>query len=179
MEIWKDIKGYEGIYQVSNLGRVKSLARVVVKAYGKEHNLKERIKKSNLNHLGYEILRLHKDAVGKTYAVHRLVAEAFLNKENGLEVNHIDGVKTNNKVSNLEYCTRSQNVQHAYDNGLAVAVGTKGFDSTSSKILLDTQTGIFYGGIREASEAMGLHPRNLYNVFSAKTVKNKTSLIIV
>jgi hypothetical protein len=178
MEVWKDIKGYEGIYQVSNLGRVKSLARIVVKAYGAEHRLSERIKKTNLNHLGYEILRLHNGS-GKTFAVHRLVAEAFLNKTEGLEVNHIDGDKTNNKVSNLEYCTRSQNIQHAYDNGLAVAVGTKGFDSTSSKILLDTQTGIFYGGIREASEAMGLHPRNLYNVFSAKTVKNKTNLIIV
>jgi hypothetical protein len=117
MEIWKDIKGYEGIYQVSNLGRVKSLARKVIKAYGAEHNLSEKIKSVNSDNFGYSVIRLHNGS-GKTFKVHRLVANAFLGEPNGLEVNHIDGNKSNNNLNNLEYCTKSENLKHCWDNGL-------------------------------------------------------------
>lgn len=117
MEIWKDIKGYEGLYQVSNLGRVKSLARKVIKAYGAEHNLKEKLRVINSDNVGYQVVRLH-NGKGKTFKVHRLVAKAFLGEPNGLEVNHIDGDKSNNKVENLEYCTRGENLKHCWDNGL-------------------------------------------------------------
>lgn len=111
MEIWKDIKGYEGSYMVSNLGRVKSIPRYRVK---KTVYLKENVLKG-----GYSYLELCLDSVRKKYLVHRLVAIAFIdNPQNKPQVNHKNGVKTDNIVSNLEWNTRSENQQHAIDNGL-------------------------------------------------------------
>lgn len=100
-EVWKDIKGYEGLYQVSNMGRVKSLGRVD----GSNHRLYEKIlklKKRN-NYLGID---LHKNGELRTYSVHRLVAQAFIPNPNNLpQVNHIDENKINNQIDNLEWCT--------------------------------------------------------------------------
>ena len=92
-EIWKDKKDYEGHYQVSNLGRVKSIK------FGKEIILKQKIRG------GYYSVGLSKNGIVKTYYVHRLVAEAFIdNPNNYKEVNHKDECKSNNIVSNLEWC---------------------------------------------------------------------------
>lgn len=106
-EIWKDIEGYEGLYQVSNLGRVKSNLR------------KGRILKPSTTHDGYYNLTLSKNGQLKTYRVHRLVCSAFIsNPLNKSEVNHIDGNKKNNSIENLEWCTRSENAKHAHKTGL-------------------------------------------------------------
>lgn len=106
-EIWKDVVGYEGIYQVSNLGRIKSLKR------------KGKIKNTQLDKDGYEHLSLWHNSKAKRMSVHRIVAQAFIpNPENKPVVNHIDGNKTNNIVNNLEWCTRSENDIHAYKLGL-------------------------------------------------------------
>lgn len=103
-EIWKDIKGYEGLYQVSNLGRVKSLGN------GNSNKSKLKIMKTPLNHKGYPMIRLCKNSVSKGFLVHRLVAEAFIPNPNNLpQVNHIDEVKTNNRIDNLEWCTAEYN----------------------------------------------------------------------
>lgn len=112
-EIWKDIENYRGIYQVSNLGRVKSLVRKRV--------LKERIFKLTSITNGYIGVCLHKNGIKiKRELVHRLVAKAFIpNPEDKPQVNHIDGVKTNNNLSNLEWNTRYENVQHAIRSGLS------------------------------------------------------------
>ena len=100
-EIWKDIKDYEGIYQVSNLGRVKT----------------DRILKVGKNKGGYLGVSLSKNSVISPQRVHRLVAEAFiLNPENKPQVNHIDEDKTNNKVSNLEWMTAKENSNHGTRN---------------------------------------------------------------
>ena len=98
-EIWKDKKDYEGHYQVSNCGRVKSIK------FGKE-----RILKLIKNKDGYLYVNLYKNSIKKKYKVHRLVAEAFIpNTNNYKEVNHKDECKTNNVVTNLEWCDRKYN----------------------------------------------------------------------
>jgi hypothetical protein len=116
MEIWKDIKGYEGLYQVSNEGRVKALSRVVKSRWGTPKPLKEKEIREVVDSLGYSRLSLSKDGKVKTHKIHRLVAEAFLVGEG--HINHIDGNKQNNQVSNLEFCTSKQNHNHAFESGL-------------------------------------------------------------
>jgi hypothetical protein len=117
-EIFLPIKGHEGIYEISNHGRVKSLSRIDANGLTR----KEKILSFSKSTKGYCILNLrpNKRTIFRT-SVHRLVAEAFIeNPKNYKEVNHIDGIKTNNYVFNLEWCSRSQNVKHSYDNKLLV-----------------------------------------------------------
>jgi hypothetical protein len=116
MEIWKDIKGYEGSYQVSSKGRVKALSRVVKSRWGTPKPLKEKEIREIVDALGYSRLSLSKDGKVKTHKIHRLVAETFLIGEG--HINHIDGNKQNNHVSNLEFCTIKQNHNHAFESGL-------------------------------------------------------------
>ena len=112
-EIWKDIKGFEGIYQVSNLGRVKSLERS--DAIGR--NLKERILKPQLNHTGYYQVGLWKQSIVKHYMVHRLVWEAFNGQiPEDLQVNHINEVKTDNRLENLNLMTCKENINYGTHN---------------------------------------------------------------
>lgn len=105
-EFWKDIEGYEGLYQVSNFGRVKSLERLVKSNNNNYRIVKEKILKQNQDKDGYRIISLNKNNKGKSYRLHRLVAEAFIpNPNNYLVVNHKDENKENNYVDNLEWCT--------------------------------------------------------------------------
>ena len=113
-EKWKDIKGYEGIYQVSNYGNVRVLDRYVWNHNGFVKR-KGKILKPSLNKYGYKDVMLSKDNVRKKYRINRLVAEAFIeNPENKEQVNHIDRNKTNNNVNNLEWVTRQENITHSY-----------------------------------------------------------------
>lgn len=113
-EEWKDIEGYEGFYQISNLGRVKSLGGWCGTA-----KRKEKIRSTSLTHDGYVKVRLVHQGKDKTVRVHRLVAEAFIpNPESKDTVNHIDGNKKNNAVSNLEWVDRTEQMLHAYNLGL-------------------------------------------------------------
>ena len=108
-EIWKDIEGYNGLYQISNLGRVKSLGRK-----GKGCSLEDRILKPMINKDGYHLVNL-KDInhVAKWFTVHRLVALHFISNPNDYkEINHKDEIKGNNIVTNLEWCTREYNVSY-------------------------------------------------------------------
>lgn len=117
-EIWKDVGGFEGLYQVSNLGRVKSLEKKIPYGYGLR-TIPERILKNNVNEYGYLYVRLYKDAKGTKFKIHRLVALTFLeNPKNKRCVNHKDGNKQNNCVENLEWVTHGENMQHAADNKL-------------------------------------------------------------
>lgn len=115
MEIWKDIKGYEGIYQISSLGNVKSL-------YGWDGHAyitREKILHPAPTTTGYYKVKLVKDGHRKDHKIHRLVADAFIsNPMNKKQVNHKDGNKLNNDVNNLEWCTASENSQHSYQTGL-------------------------------------------------------------
>lgn len=113
-EAWRDIEGYGGFYQISNLGRVKSR--------GKQCAVSEKrdiIRATSLTHDGYVKVRLLHRGMDKTARVHRLVAEAFLpNPENKPTVNHIDGNKQNNAADNLEWADRTEQMAHAYALGL-------------------------------------------------------------
>ena len=109
-ETWKDVVGYEGFYQVSNLGRVKSLDRIVKHSEGYERIHNGRILKPLLDREGYQCLSLHKESKYKKVKIHRLVALAFIdNPLNKQEVNHLNEIKENNNSDNLEWSTRKEN----------------------------------------------------------------------
>lgn len=106
IEIWKDITGYKGYYQVSNHGRVKS--KMLWRGRG------EIILKDCLNRDGYKLVSLSKSGRKKTFQVHRLVCEVFIQNQEAKEfVNHIDNDPSNNRLDNLEWCTPKENVQHS------------------------------------------------------------------
>ena len=112
-EVWRDVKGYEGLYQVSNMGRVKSLGRK--DRFGRV--IKERILEPAVTHNGYLRVGLHVDGKRKMLRVHRLVCEAFHeNPDNKSEVNHVNEDKTDNRACNLEWSTRTENCNHGSRN---------------------------------------------------------------
>lgn len=117
-EIWKDVKDFEGLYQVSNLGNLKRLVSKRV--------LFERLIGSSIDRYGYVKRALCKDGKMYYFTEHRLVANAFIpNAFNKPSVNHINGIKTDNKVENLEWCTNKENTQHAIRIGLKDQKGIK------------------------------------------------------
>jgi hypothetical protein len=123
-EIFKDIEEFPN-YQISNLGRVKALPRKVKYLHGKTGNEHFRLTKEkflstkNTTGHGYFYVTISINGIGKSRYIHRLVALTFIpNPDNLPQVNHIDGVKTNNNLDNLEWCTNEYNTQHAIKNGL-------------------------------------------------------------
>lgn len=130
-EEWKNIEGYEGLYQVSNLGRIKSLARNTRNGHCK----KDKILKIRIDKNGYCTIDLYKNSKRKQYKIHRLVANEFIyNKYNKPQINHIDGNKKNNEVSNLEWCNNSENMKHAYKNNLRLTKKVLQYDLNSNFI---------------------------------------------
>lgn len=126
MKEWKKIEGYEGLYMVSSDGEVKRMERKVYPPNGGVGIMKERILKGNANTSGYYRVFLSKDSKVKTKYIHRLVAKHFINNNNNnyKEINHINGIKEDNRVENLEWVTREENVRHALINNLSDAVLT-------------------------------------------------------
>lgn len=105
-EIWKDVRGFEGLYKISSAGRVWSVPR----KDGLGRNVGGKLLKARTNNRGYWVVRLYQNGIERGFYLHRLVAIAFIDNPKGLkEINHMDENKRNNKVSNLEWCTRQYN----------------------------------------------------------------------
>lgn len=160
MEVWKDIKGYEGIYQVSSFGRVKKLTQ--------EDSDETRILSQTKQQNGYLYVSLYENGKVLKRTVHRLVADAFIpNKDDFPCVNHKDENKQNNMVENLEWCTHKHNSNY----GSAI----KRSSSKRSKKVRCLDTGIVFNSIKEASELCGIDPRRISDVIKGKR-KNKAYL---
>lgn len=158
-EIWKDIKGYEGLYQISNLGRVKSLQRKVKNKNG-YRIIKEKILCNYKNNNGYYCVNLRKECNIDIRLIHRLIAEYFIpNPNNYPIINHKDGNKLNNKIDNLEWCTQQHNIREAFRLGLNKYTYKENFKNNPKTILqFDKNNKLIkkYTSIREANRITGI-----------------------
>ncbi len=164
-EIWIDVQFYEGFYQVSNHGRVKGLKRILHSRsrngneYTKE--AKEKILKDRVDTKGYFYVSLSdaRKHPPKNYRIHRLLANAFIqNPNNYNEINHKNGVRTDNRMENLEWCTRSENILHS--RRVLGSRGGKcvGENNHSSRKIICENNGESYISINEAASILNLHP---------------------
>lgn len=134
-EEWRDIKGFEGAYQVSSYGRVKSLTRFIVRSDGVRYLAKGKIIKPVTDRYGYLIKTLTYEGRRRATKIHRLVAEHFIdNPANLTDVNHLDGNKVNNHISNLEWASREGNMHHAWRLGLMERVRKNAGKSSQCKL---------------------------------------------
>lgn len=174
-EIWKPVKDFEGLYEVSNLGRIKSLARII-DAKSKigtpcKRKVKERILKNGKDGHGYPCVNLCGKKKKAFAAIHRLVAEAFIPKIEGKNyVNHIDSDCTNNHVENLEWCTSGENNSHGWKHGNRIAVNAKPLSmfSLSGEHIRD------FNSVAEASRNTGVCETGIRNCCKNKP-KYKTA----
>jgi hypothetical protein len=168
-EIWKDIPDYEGLYQVSNLGRVKALEREWYQKHYSGNNshykTKERILKQREDKkTGYMYVALTKNKKQKKYLVHRIVASAFISKKDYENyVNHLDNNKKNNKFNNLEWCTQSHNIKYAYDNKTKTPPNMK-----KVKQLLNNKVINTFQSLQEAYRQTGIQATNIYKCCKGK-----------
>lgn len=171
-EIWKDVQGYEGLYQISNFGKVKSLSRLRHCKNGAIKRYSEKNLIGVINNLGYLCYDLYKNKKRVNFKAHRLVALHFCSGFNSkLVVNHIDGNKLNNCYENLEWISSKQNVNHAFKTGL---IYRNGF------IVLNVLTGIFYSSMGQAykTETFNLSFSNFKNQLTGK-LENKSNFIVI
>lgn len=157
---WRDIKGYEGYYQVSNLGAARSVTRKVWRSDSKwGHGYLTQLSGRRLSCVqkdnGYFVVTLSLHGKHRTHYIHRLIADAFLENPNSLpEVNHKDGNKSNNHIGNLEWCSHKENAVHAWENGLA-ATPPPQKKKPVAKITGDGNVVETYPSIQEAAQEHG------------------------
>lgn len=155
-EIWKDVKGYEGLYQISNMGRVKSFKHANPKLL------------TSVNKQGYHSVTLvRSNGVKEPLRVHRIIMTAFIpNPENKPFINHINTIRNDNRLENLEWCTHTENMKHAVYMGRLA----------NQKLVFDTDTGIYYNCVRDAANSKGINYVTLLCRLNGN-LKNSTSFI--
>jgi hypothetical protein len=169
-ETWKDIENYVGYYQISNIGRVKSLARVIKRNDNIIKTVRKRILRVGKNPNGYYLVVLSKKNKHKPILVARLVAKTFIpNLLNKPCVNHINGIKTDNRLENLEWVTYSENNQHAFDTGLK---NSKTIEKKVLMLSLDNEPLLWFDSMTEASKMCEI---NLGNIVQCCKGKRKTA----
>lgn len=164
-EVWKDIEGYEGLYQVSNLGNVKSLDKRWNTSPDHAINVRGKMLKQRKMYAGYMQVGLSRNGVTKTHRVHKLVADAFIvNPENKPQINHKNGDKTDNTVSNLEWCTASENQRHKVD--------VLGINGGAEIPVMCLETGQIYKSVTEASKQTKANASHICAVCKGKRAKS-------
>ena len=174
-EIWKPITGYEGKYEVSNQGRVKSLSRIIKQKNGRQRKSKERILKPVMYGNYHGVHLCNEEGIKKAY-IHRLVCAAFMGNPIGERnvTNHKDGDKFNNKVSNLEWVTYTENLNHAYQNNLNRSYGenshySKFSDEVVKKVREQYATGKYLQV--ELAEMHGISKMQIHRIVKYKNRK--------
>lgn len=172
MEKWVDVKDYEGLYKVSNRGRVKSLGRYQ-QNYSKKQWRPEEIKSARTDPQGYKMMDLYKNGKQKTVRVHRLVALAFIpNPENKPTVNHIDGDRNNNAVENLEWATFEEQNRHFYQRGLKseknIKKAVKAMNKASSVAVECITDNKVFKSQSEAARHYGIDPSSISMAINGK-----------
>ena len=177
-EEWRDVFGWEGLYQVSHLGRVKSLSRSIVYKDGRECTYPSKIIKNQKVSTGYRSVMFYGVNGKKQYYVHRLVAETFIpNPKNLGDVNHKDCCKTNNILINLEWCSRSDNIKHAYKNGLICAHMDEAIKKRSRPVIQYAPSGEIvaeYDSASKAAKASGYNQGQISKYCRGENKKHST-----
>lgn len=176
-EVWKELSGFEGLYQISNMGRINALERKWKIRNGGIFTKKEKILKGVKQKTGYLFVCLYKDGVKYQFLIHRLVAMTFIdNIQNLPEVNHKNGIKTDNRASELEWSSKSENLKHAFKIGLKRA--KKGAENICSRAVQQlSKTGELikiFGSTKEAEGMLGIDHRVIGRVANGRP-NNKTA----
>lgn len=174
-ESWKDVPGWEGYYQASTFGNIKSLDRVIICKLGRHFNFIGQQIKPQVNKLGYYQLRFTKNSKGNTLLIHQIIAWTFLDNPNKYPVvNHKNGIKSDNCFSNLEWCTHSHNIQHAFTTGLNSAKGIKNSHATlTDEIVLNMREDYKNGLTRmELVKKYNTKYKNTFEIIKGTTWKH-------
>lgn len=190
-ELWKDITGYDYLYQISNKGRVKSLAKTWGTGNNTTLSKPDTLMKGSPSGSGYKRVGLTLNGKSRPLLIHRLVAMAFIpNPENKPCVNHKNGIKSDNRLENLEWCTYSENTIHAFKTGLSKATkgdkhhlrkdssksafyGKSRGESNKAKKVINIDTGKIYDCMKDCAEENNINYKTLIGTLSLNK-KNKT-----
>lgn len=180
-ENWKYVIGYEGIYEVSDMGNIRGVTRLSTQGnrWGRKHSskLSGMNMKASTHHTGYKVISLHKNGTSKQYRVHRLVMEAFCGLASGRIVNHINLIRGDNRVENLEWTDHTGNAKHAKENARILS-GESHPNAILSKtqvlqIVKEKKTGM---GVRQAAKKFKTSPATIHRIWKGKTRVSETGI---